>query len=203
MQGQNLTLKPFLYIKSSSSYSLHSLHTKNLPQITQIHTDYSLLKNICEYLRSAGEHSYPAWKVFSHRLRGLTQIFVTQEHLWISVRSAGDYSYSAWKVFSHRLRRLTQMFVTQEYLWISVRSVGEHSYPAWKVIPHRLRGLTQILVFSRTSVNICEICGRTFISCLKGILPQITQINTDFCFLKNICEYLWNLRENIHMLLER
>ena len=98
MQGQNLTLKPFLYIRSCSSYSLHSLHTKNLPQITQIHTD------VC---------------------------------------------------------------------------------------------------YSRISVNICEICGRTFISCLKGILPQITRINTDFSFLKNICEYLWNLRENIHILLER
>lgn len=28
MQGQNLTLKPFLYIRSCSSYSLHSLLTK-------------------------------------------------------------------------------------------------------------------------------------------------------------------------------
>ena len=46
MQGQNLTLKPFLYIKSSSSYSLHSLHTKNLPQIMRINTDFSFLKNI-------------------------------------------------------------------------------------------------------------------------------------------------------------
>ena len=99
MQGQNLTLKPFLYIRSCSSYSLHSMHTKK--------------------------------------------------------------------------------------------------------ISHRLRGLTQIFVYSRTSVNICGICGRTFISCLKGILPQITQIYTDFSFLKNICEYLWNLRENIHILLER
>ena len=34
-------------------------------------------------------------------------------------------------------------------------------------------------------------------------LPQITRINTDFSFLKNICEYLWNLRENNYMLLER
>ena len=56
MQGQNLTLKPFLYIKSSSSYSLHSLHTKNLPQITQIHTDFSFLKNICEYLWNLWEY---------------------------------------------------------------------------------------------------------------------------------------------------
>ena len=99
MQGQNLTLKPFLYIRSCSSYSLHSMHTKK--------------------------------------------------------------------------------------------------------ISHRLRGLTQIFVYSRTSVNICGICGRTFISCLRSIRPQITRIHTDFSLLKNICEYLWNLRENIHILLER
>ena len=58
MQGQNLTLKPFLYIKSSSSYSLHSLHTKNLPQITRIHTDFCFLKNICEYLWNLRENNY-------------------------------------------------------------------------------------------------------------------------------------------------
>ena len=85
MQGQNLTLKPFLYIRSCSSYSLHSLHTKNLPQITRINTDFC---------------------------------------------------------------------------------------------------------YSGTSVNICGICGKTFICCLKDNIPQITQINTDFSFLKNICEYL-------------
>ena len=90
MQGQNLTLKPFLYIKSSSSYSLHSMHTKNLPQITRIHTDFC---------------------------------------------------------------------------------------------------------YSRTPVNIYWICGRTFISCLKGILPQITRINTDFNCISCICEYLRDLWE--------
>ena len=85
MQGQNLTLKPFLYIRSCSSYSLHSMHTKKSP------TDYA----------------------DSHRF------LLTQEHL-----------------------------------------------------------------------NICGICGRTIICCLSSIRPQITQINTDFSFLKNICEYL-------------
>ena len=56
MQGQNLTLKPFLYIRSCSSYSLHSLHTKNLPQIMRINTDFSFLKNICEYLWNLREN---------------------------------------------------------------------------------------------------------------------------------------------------
>ena len=56
MQGQNLTLKPFLYIRSCSSYSLHSMHTKKSP------TDYAdshrflLLKNICEYLWNLREN---------------------------------------------------------------------------------------------------------------------------------------------------
>ena len=56
MQGQNLTLKPFLYIRRCSSYSLHSLHTKNLPQIMRINTDFSFLKNICEYLWNLREN---------------------------------------------------------------------------------------------------------------------------------------------------
>ena len=45
--------------------------------------------------------------------------------------------------------------------------------------------ITQIhtdFCYSRTSVNICEIYGRTFICCLKGNIPLITQINTDFCY---------------------
>ena len=130
MQGQNLTLKPFLYIRSCSSYSLHSLHTKNLPQITRINTDFSFLKNICEI----------CGRTFICCMKGNTPQ-ITQINT--------DFCYSG------------------------------------------------------TSVNICGICGKTFISCLKGILPQITRIHTDFCFLKNICEYLWNLRENIHILLER
>lgn len=55
MQGQNLTLKPFLYIRSCSSYSLHSLHTKNLPQITRIHTDFNCISCICVNLRNLWE----------------------------------------------------------------------------------------------------------------------------------------------------
>ena len=168
MQGQNLTLKPFLYIKSSSSYSLHSLHTKNLPHITQINTDFNCISCICVNLRNLWEDPfYAAWKVISHRLRGFTQIFVTKEHLWISVESAGEHSYPAWKVFSHRLRGFTQIFVTQEHLWISVESAGEQLYAAWVVFAHRLRRLTQILVYSRTSVNICEICGRFIFMLLR------------------------------------
>ena len=177
MQGQNLTLKPFLLS--------HRLRRLTQIFVTQEHLWISVV--------SAGEQLYAAWEVFAHRLHRLTQIFVTQEHLWISVVSAGEQLYAAWEVFAHRLHRLTQIFVTQEHLWISVESTGEHSYAAWKVISHRLRGSTQILVFSRTSVNICEICRRTFICCLKDNIPQITRINTDFSFLKNICEYLWDL----------
>ena len=72
-----------------------------------------------------------------------------------------------------------------------MRSAGEQLYATWEVFAHWLRRLTQILVFSRTSVEICEICGKTFICCLKGILPQITRIHTDFSYPRtsvNICE---------------
>lgn len=62
------------------------------------------------------------------------------------------------------------------------------------LLSHRLRINTDFC-YSRTSVNICGICGRTFISCLKGNLPQITRINTDFSLPKNICEYLRDLWE--------
>ena len=116
-----------------------------LPQITRINTDFCFLKNICEYLRSAGEHSYAAWKVISHRLQINTD------------------------------------FNCISCICVNLRNLWENPfYAAWEVFAHWLRGLTQILVFSRTSVNICEICGRTFICCLKGNLPQITRINTDF-----------------------
>lgn len=61
MQGQNLTLKPFLYIRSCSSYSLHSLHTKNLPQITRINTDFNLHKlYLCKSAKSVGDSFYAA-----------------------------------------------------------------------------------------------------------------------------------------------
>ena len=120
MQGQNLTLKPFLYIRSCSSYSLHSLHTKNLPQITRIHTDFC----------------YPRTSVNICEICGRTFICCLKGNIPQITQINTDFCYSG------------------------------------------------------TSVNICGICGKTFICCLKDNIPQITQINTDFSFLKNICEYL-------------
>ena len=125
MQGQNLTLKPFLYIKSSSSYSLHSMHTKKSP------TDYA----------------------DSHRF------LLTQEHLNICGICG--------RTFIRCLR--------------SIR-------------PQITRIYTDFC-YSRTSVNICGICGKIFISCLKGNLPQITQINTDFNCISCICVDLRDLWE--------
>lgn len=64
MQGQNLTLKPFLYIRSCSSYSLHSMHTKNLPQITRIHTDFYYSRT-SEYLWNLRENNYMLLEKYS------------------------------------------------------------------------------------------------------------------------------------------
>lgn len=47
MQRSQPYIKAFLYIRSCSSYSLHSMHTKNLPQITQINTDFNCISCIC------------------------------------------------------------------------------------------------------------------------------------------------------------
>ena len=192
-----------MYIKSSSSYSLHSMHTKKSPtDYADSHRFLFSQEHLWISVESAGEHSYPAWKVIFHWLRRLTQIFVTKEHLWISVESAGEHSYAAWKVISHRLRRLTQIFVTQEHLNIC-EICGRTFICCLRSIRPLITQTNTDFCYSRTSVNICGICGRTIICCLSSIRPQITQINTDFSFLKNICEYLWDLWENIHMLLER
>lgn len=64
MQGQNLTLKPFLYIRSCSSYSLHSMHTKNLPQITRINTDFCYSRT-SEYLWNLRENNYMLLEKYS------------------------------------------------------------------------------------------------------------------------------------------
>ena len=147
-------------------------------------------------MRSVGKHSYAAWEVFAHRLHRLTQIFVIQEHLWISVESAGKHSYAAWKVFSHRLRGLTQILVFSRTSVNICEICGRIFIFCLKGILPQITRINTDFCYSRTSVNICEICGRTFISCLKGNLPQITQINTDFNCISCICVNLRNLWEN-------
>ena len=161
MQGQNLTLKPFLYIRSCSSYSLHSMHTKKI----------------------------------SHRLRGLTQIFVYSRTSVNICGICGRTFISCLKGILPQITRINTDFCYPRTSVNICEICGRTFISCLKGIQAQITQIYTDFCYPRTSVNICEICGKTFISCLKGNLPQITRINTDFSLPKNICEYLRDLWE--------